>query len=77
VLFRNSRLKTEMLLVLCNLSLQNHSRISETEGSTGDFFQERLYGKREELHTNSLMPMLGMALHTRSNLLRKNQHNSY
>lgn len=65
-----------MLIVECNLSLQNHHSISETEGS-GHIFQEGLYGKSEKLHINSLMPTLSMALCTTNNLLRKNQHNSY
>lgn len=34
----------EMLIVECNLSLQNHCSISEPEGSAGDIFQEGLYG---------------------------------
>ena len=55
----------EMLVVECNLSLQNHCSISEPKGSPGDVFQEGLYGKSEELHTNSLMPTLGVTLSMR------------
>lgn len=37
----------EILIVECNLSLQNHCSILDPEGSAGDIFQEGLYGKSE------------------------------